>query len=1111
MENPGSTDEADSRAEAHRSPRGDEHSAALDRALREYIEAKERGDSDRAAWLARYPEFRHGLTEYFADEDFFDEFVPPATRRSGEEAPSRPPLPERLGDYDVLDEIDRGGMGIVVRARHRTLRRLVAVKLLVGGTLSDSDDRRRFRREARTVARLDHPGIVPILEVGEHAGVDWFAMKLIDGRRLDAAHDRWRDPRSAAVLVARVASAVDHAHRHGVLHRDLKPENILIDAVGDPHVTDFGLAKPLSSEHTEELTHAGAVVGTTKYLAPEIVASGSARATVQSDVYALGMILYELLVGRVAFDGATPLEIMRRIVEREPEPPRRRRASVPADLETIALKCLDKSPEKRYATAAALADELDRFVRGEPISARRQSAVATTWRWVRRRPTTATAIVLAALLIVGGIAGAFFYYERELEFAAEIRWRDQRNQRYVYAQRLGLAYESLIDGRPDDARSHLASQEPGPQQRDLRDFGWYHLLDLLDRDDADRGVRGLPDTRSQRDFEPLAIVPSEQRVVLRRGTALELWDIGSPAAHREAVFDSKTRSPIEVAPESRRIAVVDDEERIAVVDVTRGSIVTRVIPLPADGPSPVSAFALSGDGSRIAVGHANGCVTIWDVASGVRVDEAPPVDGEQATRIAWSPDGARLALLDGKARRLTIWDLVGRAVVARASTRWRAILRFSPDGSHVVCANNVATFWPGGAEVFDAASGELVYEIPNERLGIGALAFSADGRELAIGGHDGGISVWDTEGWVRRVRVDGSPAPVLGLAATADGFASASSDGRVRFWNRLRIENPRYAEVHANEVWYLGLSANGRQLVSADLGLVAKVSNVTADGGLCEIAARDFAGSVRTGSVSPDGRWIAAASAGEIRLLRGATGDSGAPGAYFEPVWRSRGDSFLDLEFSPDSRRVAVVGDDELTVLEIGESNAGIAVETAHRFDLRAIGVVPTRHIRFAPDGKLLVVRSRGGVEFFDLERSTHVRLGKLDGDPLNRMSFSPDSKLFVSSHVAGTIHVWEVRDGADGIELERRSTLEHGTRPIWALEFAPDGALVSGSDDGTIRFWDLVEDESGWTGLERCVLAGHQGVVNCLRFSADGETLFSGGGRNTSFGEVLVWRAPRR
>jgi serine/threonine protein kinase/tetratricopeptide (TPR) repeat protein len=307
----------------------------------------------------------------------------------------------RIEDYVLLNEIARGGMGIVYRARQRVPSRIVALKMILPVHLNSPGAVNRFRMEAEAAASLDHESILPIYAVGEHDGAPFYSMKFAEGGALSARIDNYRDkPREAAALIAKLAHAVAFAHEHGILHRDVKPANVLFDAAGKPYVSDFGLAKWVTRE--SDLTQTFAVLGTPFYMAPEQAVSSN-HVTNSADIYSLGAMLYHLLTGNPPFIGNTPMEVLRRAVEEAPKHPRLTNPRVPRDLETICLKCLEKEPESRYASAAALADDLKRFCAGRTIQARPAGLTTHAWRWSRRNPVLAglsvTTAALFALLV----------------------------------------------------------------------------------------------------------------------------------------------------------------------------------------------------------------------------------------------------------------------------------------------------------------------------------------------------------------------------------------------------------------------------------------------------------------------------------------------------------------------------------------------------------------------------------------------------------------------------------------------------------------------------------------------------------------------------------------
>jgi predicted Ser/Thr protein kinase len=316
-------------------------------------------------------------------------------------APEVGAAPATVGEYEVLGEVGRGGMGVVYRARQRGLNRLVALKMIRGGR----GDERRFRHEAEAAARLDHPNIVPIYEVGEHDGRPYFSMKFTDGTDLGRAARDPAGPRAIARLMAEVARALHHAHQRGILHRDLKPSNILLDNDGRAHVADFGLAKRVEGDCAATLS--GSVTGTPSYMAPEQAAAAPVLTTAV-DVYGLGAILYELLTGRPPFRADTPLDTILQARTQDPPRPRSLNPRADRDLETICLKCLEREPARRYGSAEALADDLERWLAGEPIRARRAPAWERAAKWARRRPAPAALAAVAALLFVTALAAALW-------------------------------------------------------------------------------------------------------------------------------------------------------------------------------------------------------------------------------------------------------------------------------------------------------------------------------------------------------------------------------------------------------------------------------------------------------------------------------------------------------------------------------------------------------------------------------------------------------------------------------------------------------------------------------------------------------------------------------
>src|SRR5688500_15471694 len=318
----------------------------------------------------------------------------------GEERDDEPELKQRIGDYELLERIAQGGMGVVFKARQISVGRTVALKMILGGVRPTETEAQRFAAEAEAAANLDHPNIVPIYEIGAHQGRHFYTMKFVEGGDLSAHLDEYRDSVKAARLIATCPRAVQHGHRRGVLHRDLKPANILLDVDGVPHVTDFGVAKRLDSEAISPGTLTGTLLGTPAYMAPEQAAGKVRDITTAADIYSLGAILYHLVTGRPPFVAESLGEQLRLITEQPVARPRTVNKRIDTDIETIILKCLEKDRRQRYASAADLADDLEKYAAGEPIRARRVGRIGRTQRWVKRHPVAASvALLLLASLV----------------------------------------------------------------------------------------------------------------------------------------------------------------------------------------------------------------------------------------------------------------------------------------------------------------------------------------------------------------------------------------------------------------------------------------------------------------------------------------------------------------------------------------------------------------------------------------------------------------------------------------------------------------------------------------------------------------------------------------
>ena len=472
-------------------PDNEDEATLLDEVIAEYLSQEDNGDSpDRETLIAQYPKLATDLRQFFQDRDRFRK----AARPLGTAANSSPDHITKLqyfGDFEILEEIATGGMGVVYKARQTSLNRVVAIKMIRAAQLATDDDIRRFHDEAETAAGLRHRSIVPIHEVGMHNSQHYFSMEFIDGDNLaDRIRTKPPTPEEAARIIKGCAEALDYAHQQGTFHRDVKPSNILLDPDGQVHITDFGLA--MKVEGDSGLTRTGQVMGTPSYMSPEQAEANRALIGAASDVYSLGAVLYEMLTGRPPFRAESAVATIRQVVENEAIPPSRLNEDTPADLETICLKCLQKEPHNRYGTAALLADELGRWLAGEPILARPVSRWERLWRWCRRNPLVASLsfLTLASLAGIAMVATLGYLKESELHVQADgLRIRAENSER---ATKTALSDLEVTHAELTDKHEQLEAEQAENRRLNRTVSDLDHKRESLQKSLSD-GERDLAD------------------------------------------------------------------------------------------------------------------------------------------------------------------------------------------------------------------------------------------------------------------------------------------------------------------------------------------------------------------------------------------------------------------------------------------------------------------------------------------------------------------------------------------------------------------------------------------------------------------------------------------
>jgi WD40 repeat protein len=1009
-------------------------------------------------------------------------------------------------------------MGVVYEARQFGTQRIVALKLLSAGALATREAVTRFQTEAQAAARLEHPHIVPIHETGVHDGQYFLTMRFLTGGTLARSlAENPLTPRRAAKVVRTVAEAVQYAHQYGVLHRDLKPGNILLDAAGEPHVADFGLAR--LGELDTGVTLPSSVLGTLNYMAPEQAKSGSAAITTAADIYGLGAVLYELLAGRPPFAGTDFFDTLHRVMAQEPTPPslvrnrvslapsRRlgsqaiegsselsggrspssgslgRPQSIPADLETICLKCLQKEPAKRYGTAQELADDLGRYLADEPIHARPVGPGGRVWRWCRRKPVIAGLGVALFLAFALGLVGVLWQWRRaESNASKEARERRRAEAGELdarlrqYASDMNAVQQAWDDGNLKRAQGLLRSHIPKPGAFDPRGFEWHYLWNLC-RDESRDAF-----TNFEHDIDALAFTPNGEFLAVGAGRVVKLLDIDSQNQLCE-------------------LRIVDTNDWIHAL---------------AFSPRSTNLLATGGD---------SGVIRLWNLTTKESTNFGEGLSA--ITAVAFSPDGRILAAADRYA--VSAWNLdEKRALWTNKLPNPRCALAFTPDGAALVSGGGGGN---GNARVWDVATGKELAPLPDLHKGwLKHMSFSPDGRTLATSGADGQLILWDFA--ERRTN-----APPI---KHGDGSVAFSSDGRLiacigldliaRVWD-VASQQPVNLLRGLEPARTLAFTPDGTRIVCGRADHTVRVWDAT--GPRDKDMLKGHERWIHQVAFSPDGKTLAS-----VDFDQGLTKLWDVPTRRFLVDLRNPGENWGGgAAFSPNGKLLATSTYHGTVTLW----------DTATLRPLRVLtNNFPVSSLAFSSDGKVLGVatgfmdtrpKDLRGLAFWDVaSRQKLNRLTDAESEAA-AVAFSKDGRLVAVGYNTGWVRLWNWETGSRIAEFQKHvgqvptvafsvdgnllasggeddedvvvynvtppgflTALEGHTGGVKSVAFAPDGkTLAVAGNDGSIRLWNLATHQLALT------LKKHTGIVLSVAFTHDGTLLASCDGN----GDLRLWPAP--